>query len=357
MPCCRLRLVAAFTAAAVLATADAAPAQPIATAPPPTKFLRIGTGAANGTYFMIGGLIANAVSAPPGSRTCAAGGSCGVPNLIAAAQSSAGSATNLRALHEGMMESALAQGDLVYFAFNGTENFHNTTPLRELRVIADLYPETVHIVVRRDSAIQSIKDLRRRTIALGESGSGSAVTARMILAAHGINKGHFQQQLMRPGEAADALAANKLDAFFLVGGYPMPIVDDLARRVPVRLLNLEPEAAARLTARYPVFTPTDIPANTYHGQPRTHTVQLPVQWVVSADADGEMVYGLTRALWHPTTRKLFLQGHPQGRRILRDQAMRTVTSPLHPGAERFYREQGLLPPDPVVVLPRAGENR
>ena len=352
MPRCRSRLAALVIALAVLTTGEPAKAQSATPATPPPKFLRIGTGAANGTYFIIGGLIANAVSAPPGSRTCEAGGSCGVPNLIAAAQSTAGSATNLRALHSGNMESALAQGDLVYFAFNGIENFSNTPPHRELRVIADLYPETVHIVVRQDSPIKTIRDLRRRTVALGESGSGSAATARMVLAAHGIGKGLFQSKLMRPSQAADDLAAGRLDAFFLVGGYPMPIIDDLARRVPVRLLNLDVAAADQLAARYPFFTPTDIPARTYKSQPATHTVQLPVQWVISADANEAMVYGLTRALWHPTTRKLFLQGHPQGRRILLDQAMRSVTSPLHPGAERFYRENGLLPQGPLVYSGR-----
>lgn len=344
---CHARLAAFVTALAVLAPGGPVVAQSAAPPLQPARFLRIGTGAANGTYFIIGGLIANAVSAPPGSRACAAGGSCGVPNLIAAAQSTAGSATNLRALHSGNMESALAQGDLVYFAFNGIENFRHTSPLRELRVIADLYPETVHIVVRADGPIRTVRDLRQRSIALGESGSGSAVTARMILAAHGLERTMFQSRLMRPAQAADDLAAGRLDAFFLVGGYPMPIIDDLARRVPVRLLNLEVGAADRLAARYPFFTPTDIPARTYKGQPATHSVQIPVQWVVSANANPEMVHGLTRALWHPTTRSLFLQGHPQGRRILMDQAMRSVTSPLHPGAERFYREQGLLPPDPA----------
>jgi TRAP transporter TAXI family solute receptor len=339
----------AVSLALLLATTPAGTvqAQTVSVPQEQAKFFRIGTGAANGTYFIIGGLIANAVSAPPGSRPCAAGGSCGVENLIAVAQSTAGSATNLRVLHSGNTESALAQGDLVYFAFHGVENFQDTAPIRELRVIANLYPETVHIVVRQDSKIQSISDLRRKTVVLGESGSGSAATGRMILEMHGIGKGAFQSKQMRPGEAADALAAGTLDAFFLVGGSPMPIIESLAKRVPLRLLNLDVAAAERLSERYPFLTPTDIPARTYQGQPATHTVQLPVQWVVSADADSDLVYGLTRALWHPTTRKLLLQGHPQGRRILMDQAMATVTAPLHPGAERFYREQGLLLPDPV----------
>jgi uncharacterized protein len=313
----------------------------------PATFFRIGTGAANGTYFLIGGLIANVISAPPGSRSCAAGGSCGVQNLVAVAQSTPGSAANLRAVHTHGTESALAQGDLAYYAFNGIENFQNDAPLQDLRVIANLYPDTVHVIVSGNSPVQSVADLRGRVVALGEEGSGSAATARILLAAHGLSRGSYSTRMLRPAEAAEALAAGRIDAFFLVGGYPVPLVKDLATRTPIRLLGISEQAALTLSARYNFLTPTTIPARTYSDQGRIRTVELPVQWVVSADARPDLVYGLTQALWHPTSAKILAQGHLQGARMQLSHAVRVVTIPLHPGAEQFYREQGLMMPEPV----------
>ena len=102
------------------------------------RFFRIGTGATSGTYFSIGGLIANVISNPPGSRACDRGGSCGVPGLIAVAQSTQGSVENVKAIIDGQLESALAQADVAYWAYHGTGMFREQGPSRGLRAIAHL---------------------------------------------------------------------------------------------------------------------------------------------------------------------------------------------------------------------------
>ena len=121
-------------------------------------FLRIGTGATSGTYFPVGGVLASAISNPPGSRPCDKGGSCGVAGLIAVAQSTDGSVENINGILSGALDSGLSQADLAYWAYAGKKDFKGRAKLakEKLRVIAHLFPESVHLVVAKDSAITSV---------------------------------------------------------------------------------------------------------------------------------------------------------------------------------------------------------
>src|SRR6266404_2032040 len=134
-------------------------------------FFRIGTGGTAGTYFPIGGLIANAISNPPGSRTCADGGSCGVPGLVATAVASNGSVNNVTAIAADSMQSGFVQSDVAYWAYNGTGIYDGRPKVDVLRAIANLYPESFHLVVRKGAGIKSIRDLKGKRMSLDEPGS------------------------------------------------------------------------------------------------------------------------------------------------------------------------------------------
>src|ERR1700752_1469719 len=138
-----------------------------------TYFFRIGTGPTSGNYFSIGGVIANAISNPPGSRPCDKGGSCGVPGLIAIAQTTQGSVQNVDFIAEKSLESGMCQSDVSYWAYSGSGMYKGQKPVDGLRAIANLYQESLHILVRADSAIKSIADLRGKRISLGERGAGT----------------------------------------------------------------------------------------------------------------------------------------------------------------------------------------
>ena len=114
------------------------------------KFFRIGTGGAGGTYFPIGGLIANAISSPPGSRSCAKGGTCGVPGLIAIAVSTNASVANMNAIHAGLLDAGLAGAQSVTQGYEGTGKFVGNKK-DKVRVIANLYPEDMHLVLKKDT--------------------------------------------------------------------------------------------------------------------------------------------------------------------------------------------------------------
>ena len=153
-----------------------------------STFFRIATGSSAGTYFPIGSIIAGAISSPPGSRACAQGGSCGVAGMIAVAQTTHGSVQNIELIAKRQVESGFSQADVAYWAFYGEAMFANKGRHPELRALANLYPELVHIVVRADSDINAIAGLAGRRISLGAEGSGTRMDASAILAAYGLDR-------------------------------------------------------------------------------------------------------------------------------------------------------------------------
>jgi hypothetical protein len=306
------------------------------------RFFRIGTGASGGSHFPVGGLIANAVSNPPGSRPCGRGGSCGVPGLIAVAQTTQGSVQNVRAIGSGQFDSALCQADVAYWAYKGSSIFAESGRIEVLRAIANLYHESLHIVVRADSDIHEIADLAGKRVSLGEEGSGARLTADFILGRYGVGVATLKAQYLSLGAAAGRLAAGELDAIFAVGGHPLPAIVDLARRTEIRLLPIAGDPAEALRLEYPFLTVDLIPATAYRGTDTTISIGVGTLWLVSAELEEDLVFGLTRALWHPSTRKLLDEGNPFGRRIRLETALLGVPVPIHPGAARYYAEAGEL---------------
>ena len=306
------------------------------------QFFRIGTGGTSGTYYPIGGIIANAISNPPGSLECDKGGSCGVPGLVALVQSSSGSIVNVEGIASGAYEMALSQADIAYWAYHGSGLFHHDEPNEALRAIANLYPESLHVVVRRDAGINDIADLAGKRVSLGEKGSGTLVETEAILKAYGLSKNDVTARYLLPGAASLAMSEGALDAFFIVAGYPVSAITDLTRSVDIDLLPISAEPADNVLSFYPFFTKSVIPADTYEGVGEVATISIGAQLLVAVGIEEEIVYRITAALWHENARRLLDNGHAKGREIRLETALDGLAVPLHPGAERYYREIGLL---------------
>jgi TRAP transporter TAXI family solute receptor len=312
-------------------------------------FFRILTGGTVGTYFPIGGLIANAISNPPGSRPCADGGSCGVPGLIASAVTSNGSVANVAAIAAGSAQSGFVQSDVAYWAFNGTGIYNGRPKVDVLRAIANLYPESIQLVVRKGSGIKSVHDLRGRKISLDEPGSGTLVDARLILQAFGLSEKDLQAQYFPAQRVADNLREGAIDGFFTVSGWPQSSVADLAATVGIELVPIAGPEVDKLVEQFSFFSKEEIPGSAYKGAAGVQTVSVHAIWATSIKQSDELIYKVTAALWNPSTRKLLDSGHAKGREIRLETATRGLGIPLHPGAERFYREAGLAvetPPRP-----------
>ena len=292
-------------------------------------FFRIGTGGTAGTYFPIGGLIANAISNPPGSRTCADGGSCGVPGVVATAVASNGSVANVNAISSGSMQSGFTQSDVAYWAFNATGIYEGRPKVDTLRAIANLYPESFHLVARKGSGIKSIKDLKGKRMSLDEPGSGTLVDARLILAAYGMTEKDVKAEYLKPQQSADKLKDGALDAFFSVSGWPQGAIAELAATTGIDLVPIDGPEAENLIKQFSFFAADEIPDGAYKGVTGVKTVSVNAIWATSSKQPDQLIYNITAALWNPSTRKLLELGPRQGQG---DQARDGGRRARHPAA-------------------------
>ncbi len=306
------------------------------------QFFRIGTGGTAGTYYPIGGLIANAISNPPGSRPCEDGGSCGVPGLIATALSANGSVANVNAIAGGTLESGFSQSDVATWAQTGTGIWQDREAVTKLRAIANLYPETIHLVASAESGIKSVADLAGKRVSLDEPGSGTLVDARIILEAYGLSEEDVEAAFLKPDQAAERMRDGAMDAFFFVGGFPAGAIAELASQEDITLVPISGSEAEGVIGKYTFFAENTVPGGTYEGVDEdTTTLSVGAQWITSADQPDDLIYNVTAALWNDNTRKLLDAGHQKGKQITLETALDGVGIPLHPGAARFYEEKGM----------------
>ena len=336
-------LAAALVACALVAALAGASAQN-------PRFFRIGSGSTSSSNFPIGGAIAAAISNPPGARPCERGGSCGVPGLVAVAQSTQGSLDNVALISRGAVDAAIVQADVAYWAYHGTGLYAGKGAATGLRAVATLYPEIVHAVAAARGDIKGIADLRLRRVSLGEQGSGTLVNARAILKAHGLEELDVVPFYLQPGPAADLLAKDGLDAFFVNAGLPSAAVADLARTMPIRLLPVAGAARDALRRDYPFFAAWTVPAGAYAGTAATETIGVATQLLVSSTLDDKLVYGIVQSLWHPATQKLLESAGPLAAAIARPTALDGLAVPLHPGAALWYFEKGMMQGDQQRIM-------
>ncbi|MBN8510218.1 MAG: TAXI family TRAP transporter solute-binding subunit [Burkholderiales bacterium] len=292
-------------------------------------FFRIGTGGTAGTYYPVGGMIANAVSQPG--------------KIAATAQSSNGSLANVNAIAGGQMESGFSQADVATWAYKGTGVFEGKPNVPGLRLIANLYPESVHVVVKKGSGIKTVADLKGKRVALDEPGSGTLINARAILAAYGLKESDLKPEYIKPNQAGDKLKDGALDAFFFTGGAPAGAIAELASAgTGIDILAIEGAPAEALKKSSGFFADDLIAADTYKGVGAVKTLAVGAQWVTSDKADAQVVYEIVKALYGEAGQKAMAAGHAKGKFITKENAVKGAGIPFHPGAEKYYKEAGVL---------------
>ena len=309
------------------------------------QFFRIGTGGAGGTYFPIGGTIANGISAPPGARACDKGGQCGVPGLIAIAQSTTASVFNNAAVQNGELEAGLAAADVTRSMYLGEGKFEGK-PHPKLRIIANLFPEDLHLVMPKGATINNLGDLKGKRVGIAQAGSGTQVAVLQMLEAWGVNRDNMDEAELNNSQSAERLADGQLDAYFYAAGWPVAAMVQLSSTKGMSLHSFSDDDLKKINGIIPAYIPSKIPAGVYQDiDTDTLTPAVSALLVVSSDQSEELVYGITKALWNDNTRRLLDNGHAKGKQITSDTALDGVVAlgvPLHPGAEKFYKEVGLL---------------
>tara|TARA_R100000005_G_scaffold93702_2_gene69770 strand:+ start:732 stop:1859 length:1128 start_codon:yes stop_codon:yes gene_type:complete len=335
----RVQLLAKMLGLLTLAVIVAA--APAVRAEPPVSLFRIGTGGTGGTYYPVGQALAHAISNPTAATVCAPV-PCGVPGLLAVAQTANGSVSNIEDVQSRKIESGFTQSDVAYWALSGSNVFEAAGPQRDIRGIASLYHEDIHVVARKGSGISRITDLRGKRVSLDDPGSGTLVGARIILNAYGLTEDDLEAQYIKAGDSIKKIREGKLDAFFIIAGNPSRAISELSEEGLVTLIPISGPIASRLTWENPFFTPSIIPAGSYAGVEAVRTLGVAALWVVSSAQSDVQVYEITKRFWEnlPDLKKLGL--HPKIDRITMATAFFSMSVPLHPGALKYYQESGLL---------------
>ena len=308
----------------------------------PVRFFQIATGSTAGTYYPVGEIIATVITEPLGGEPCTEEGRCGVPGLLAVVKSSQGSIANVQNVSAGTYDAALAQADVASWAVHGDGIFAGEPPLDDLRAIAGLYPEAVHLVAARNGAIASVADLAGKRVSVDRPGSGTRADAMLILRAFGLSEADLDLVEEGPSAAVDLMAAGSIDAFFIVAGTPAAAVSELISRDVATLVPIEGPAVETLRRENRFFVDHEIAADVYPGIGPTATLSVNALLLTSADEEADLIHAITAALWRPGNRSLLDQGHAKSREIRLETALDGVSIPFHAGAERFYRAAGMM---------------
>ena len=287
------------------------------------QFINIATGGTAGTYYPIGGTIAEILNKD-------------VKGMNASAQSTGASVANINMLKDGQVELGIVQNDIAYYAINGKEMFD--AKVENLRGIAALYPETCQFVTLESSGIKTIDDLKGKKVAVGASGSGAEANARQILMAYGISYDDIDEQFLSFAEGASALKDGNVDAAFLTAGYPTASVQDIASKNKIRLLSIDDKRATALSIDYPFYTKTKIPAGTYQGvDEEVQTVSVMAMLVANDKVDDKTGYAITQAIFSNLDK--LSEAHSAAKQISKGNATKGMDFiKMNEGAQKFFKE-------------------
>ncbi|KJS83405.1 MAG: C4-dicarboxylate ABC transporter substrate-binding protein [Peptococcaceae bacterium BICA1-8] len=297
-------------------------------APAPEKvFVNIATGGTAGTYFPLGGGMADIWNK-------------NIPGMNATAESTGASVANVNMLRDGKVEVIFVQNDVAYYAATGTEIFtgtNNSGKYDGIRGLTTLYPETIQIVTLTNKGIETLVDLKGKKVAVGAPGSGTEANARQILEVAGLSYEDITEQYLSFAEAAQNLKDGNIDAAFITAGHPTAAVQDIGAQKDIKIVSIPADIAKNLIQKYPFYTQVTIPAGTYNKvDTDSETVAVMAMLAVDAKLDAELAYNLLKTMYGNTDR--MKASHANGAMITKDSGKDGMSLDLHPGAEKFFNE-------------------
>ena len=286
--------------------------------------MTMGTGGTSGTYYAFGGVLGQYIK-----------NNAGIDVVVV---STDGSKANIESIAAGDYQLGTVQSDVMSYAWSGTRSFESGK-VDSFRVVAGLYAEAVQLVTM-DPTIQTVADLKGKSVSIGAPNSGVYFNAIDVLAAAGLTEQDIKAQYQSFADSADALKDGKIDAAFIVAGAPTAAITELCTTNDAFLVPIDGDIAAKLMADSPFYTAYTIPAGTYAGQDAdVQTVTVKATLIVSANADEEQVYNLTKAIFDNAAAIATENG--KGAELSVENATTGMTAPFHPGAAKYFAEQGV----------------
>lgn len=294
-------------------------------------FFGIATGGTGGTYYPLGGMLAQLIS----NKATTDG-----KKITATAEAAGASVANVKLLGNKDVESAFVAADIMDAAYNGKAQFAGAA-LKNIRALGALYPETVQIVTRTDMGINSIKDLKGKRISSGSPGSGQYQLLTDLLRVNGLSRSDVKEDSSSFTQAVDKIKDGNLEATVITAGVPTAAVTDFAQSHGLKVIPLAGPEVAVLLKDQPFYTQVDLAANSYKGQTAAvPTLAVMAIWATHDGVPESVAYEVTKALYENT--KIMGQVHVQGKNISLKTATSVGSVPLHPGAIRYYKEKGLI---------------
>ncbi len=283
------------------------------------KFLSLLTGGTQGTYYALGGAIAENIQKDTGVKT--------------SAEVSQASAANMTALKDGDAEIAFVQTDIAYYATEGTMMFENDK-VDNVSALGALYPETVQLVTLEKTGIKTFDDLKGKKVSVGAPGSGTYANAEQLLEIHGLSMKDIKPQNLDFGESQESLQAGQIDAAFITAGTPTGAVEGLNAVAKVFVVPVEDDKADELISKYEYYAKEVIPAGTYGLEKDTPTVSVGAMLAIKNDVPEDLVYEITKAIYDNAPK---LQ-HAKGKLIKPETGLDGIGIPVHPGAQKYFDE-------------------
>ncbi len=296
------------------------------------EFITIGTGGVTGVYYPTGGAICRLVN--KGRRDH--GVRCSV-------ESTGGSVYNINTIREGELEFGVAQSDWQYHAYNGTSRFEEEGPFEGLRAVFSVHPEPFTVVARADSGIKTVEDLKGKRVNIGNPGSGQRGTMEVLMEALGWSTGDFALATeLKAAEQSAALCDNQIDAMVYTVGHPSGSIQEATTACDSVLVEISGDVVDGLVSENSFYRTATIPGGMYRGNDEdTQTFGVGATFVTSADVSDDVVYALVSSVFENF--EDFKGLHPAFANLKPEEMVTAgLSAPLHPGAERYYREKGWL---------------
>jgi TRAP transporter TAXI family solute receptor len=291
------------------------------------QFINILTGGTTGIYYPIGVGLSNIYGKA-------------IPEAKVSVQATKASVENLNLLQAGRGEVALTLGDSLSAAWAGNADAGFKQPLKKLRGISAMHTNYVQIVAHADAGIKTLADLKGKRISVGAPKSGTELNARAILKAAGLSYGDFSKVEYLPyGQSVELLRNRQIDVTLQSAGLGSPALRDLANSVDVVFVPVTAEVIAKVGDK--AYQVGKIPANTYKGQSaETPTAAIRNFLVTHSGVSNDTVYLMTKSMFENLDQ--LVAAHAAGKAVKLENANGSMPIPLHPGAEKYYREKGLI---------------
>jgi TRAP transporter TAXI family solute receptor len=291
-----------------------------------SQFINVLTGGTSGVYYPLGVALAKIY----GDK---------IPGARAQVQATKASVENLILLNQGRGEIAFSLGDSVQFAWEGNADAGFTGKLTKLRGIAAIYPNFIQIVATKDSGVKDIATLKGKSLSVGAAKSGTELNTRAVLTAAGMTyKDLGKVEYLPFAESVDLMKNRQLDSTLQSAGLGVASIRDLAASVPITVVAIPADIVAKIGSPYVAAT---IPAKTYPGQDAdVPTAAVGNFLVTRSDLSDEVVYQMTKQFWENLP--ALEAAHSAAKDIKLSDAVKGMPIPLHPGAERYYREKGII---------------